>query len=332
MNDPLQFPGASPLVSVIIVNWNGRSFLERNLQALVNQTFRDFETIIIDNGSTDNAVDGLELRWPEVRVKRLARNVGFAAANNLGIEISRGYWIALLNNDAFPQTDWLETLVKAVTDHREYSFFASCLLSARQANQIDGLGDAYHYSGYAWRRGHGRPLPKQLLTPVEVFGPCAAGAFYRREDLLAVGGFDELFFCYHEDVDLAFRLRLQGHRCLLIPEAVVEHVGSGSQGAASNFVRYHSHRNLVWTFVKNMPGFLFLLFLPAHLLLNLGTLFYFFLVGQGMVIWRSKRDAFRALGRVWKQRRTIQKKRCIPVRQFLKVLDLRLFPRSGRGR
>ena len=161
----------------------------------------------------------LELRWPKVRVNRLFRNVGFAAANNLGIEISRGYWIALLNNDAFPQTDWLEVLVKAVVDHREYSFFASCLLSARQENQIDGLGDAYHYSGFAWRRGHGRPLSKHLLTPVEVFGPCAAAAFYRREDLLAVKGFDEYFFCYHEDVDLAFRLRLQGHRCLFIPEA-----------------------------------------------------------------------------------------------------------------
>jgi GT2 family glycosyltransferase len=315
-----------------MVNWNGRSTLERSLQALALQTFRDFETILIDNGSTDSSVEGLESRWPEIRVERLSRNLGFAPANNLGLSLSRGTWIALLNNDAFPRDDWLEMLVKAVTENRDYAFFASCLLSARQPDRIDGLGDAYHYSGYAWRRGHGSSLTGPHLTQMEVFGPCAAAALYRREDLLAAGGFDETFFCYHEDVDLAFRLRLLGHRCLFVPEAVVEHLGSESQGAASDFVRYHSHRNLVWTYVKNMPGLLFFLFLPAHLLLNLGALFYFSLRGQGAMIRRSKLDALRSLGRVWNQRRIIQKRRCLTARQLLKILDLHLFPGAGQLR
>jgi len=332
MNDSPPLSASPPLVSVVIVNWNGQSFLERNLRALSAQTFRDFEIILIDNGSTDDSLEGLEIRWPEVHLKRLHRNLGFAAANNRGVALSRGDWIALLNNDAFPSPNWLETLVNAGRDHPEYTFFASCLLSLSQTDTIDGLGDAYHYTGYAWRQSHGRPLGKHPPASVEVFGPCAAAALYHRKDWLAAGGFDESFFCYHEDVDLAFRLRLQGHRCLFLPEAVVEHVGSGSQGAASDFVRYHSHRNLVWTFVKNMPGFLFFLFLPAHLLLNLGTLGYFFLIGRGPVIWRSKRDAIRGLGRVWNQRRIIQKNRRIPARHILKVLNLRLFPRSGRGR
>lgn len=319
----------APRVSVIIVNWNGQAHLERTLRALADQTFRDFETVLIDNGSTDGSVDGLESRWPAVRIKRLSRNLGFAAANNLGLGLSRGTWIALLNNDAFPRADWLERLLEAAGRNPEYTFFASCLLSARRAGYLDGAGDAYHFTGYARRRGHGQPLPAPPLPTVEVFGPCAAAAFYRREDLLAVEGFDEHFFCYHEDVDLAFRLRLLGQRCLFVPEAVVEHVGSGSHGSASDFVRYHSHRNLVWTFVKNMPGVLFYLFLPAHLLLNLGTLLALAPGGQGAVLLRAKRDALRALGRVWGQRRGIQNNRRIPARQLLKILDFRLRPRSG---
>jgi GT2 family glycosyltransferase len=321
--------GSAPLVSVIIVNWNGQAYLERTLRALADQTFRDFETILIDNGSTDDSVAGLEARWPAVRLKRLSRNLGFAAANNLGLGLSRGHWIALLNNDAFPRADWLERLLEAADRNPEYTFFASCLLSARRAGYLDGAGDAYHFTGYARRRGHGQPLSGPPLPPVEVFGPCAAAAFYRREDLLAAEGFDEHFFCYHEDVDLAFRLRLLGQRCLFVPEALVEHVGSGSHGSVSDFVRYHSHRNLVWTFVKNMPGVLFYLFLPAHLLLNLGSLLALACRGQGAVLLRAKRDALRALGRVWGQRRSIQKNRRIPARQLLKILDLRPRPRSG---
>ncbi|MBI5583990.1 MAG: glycosyltransferase family 2 protein [Deltaproteobacteria bacterium] len=321
-----------PLASVIIINWNGRPYLERTLQALADQTFRDFETILIDNGSTDGSVDGLESRWPEIRVRRLPQNLGFAAANNLGVALSRGTWIALLNNDAFPRTDWLEVLLAAAAENPEYSFFASCLLWAGRADCLDGLGDLYHFSGYARRHGHGRPLTGTLLARTEVFGPCAAAALYRREDMLSAGGFDEHYFCYHEDVDLAFRLRLLGHRCLLIPEAIVEHLGSGSQGSASDFTRYYNHRNLVWTFVKNMPGVLFYLFLPAHLLLNLGTLGYFTLAGQGAVIRRAKKDALRALGRVWHQRRTIQKNRRLPVWRLLKNLDLGFLPHIGPPR
>jgi GT2 family glycosyltransferase len=121
-----------------------------------------------------------------------------------------------------------------------------------------------------------------------------------------MGGFDEDYFCYHEDVDLSFRLRLQGHRCLYVPEARVEHLGSASSERESDFVVYHGHRNLVWTFFKNMPPTLLIRYLPAHLLLNLVTLLWFTSSGRGRVLIRSKRDALLGLSRTLEKRKAIQ--------------------------
>ncbi len=311
----------APLVSVIIVNWNGRKVLNRCLTAIAAQDFKDFEVIVIDNGSTDGSVDGLEVDWPDTRVIPLKENRGFAAANNLGAELAQGTWIALLNNDAFPSPGWLDALVSAAAKNPEFTFFASCLTMARQGEYLDGMGDVYHGSGMAWRRGHGQLQRDQHTEPSEVFGPCAAAALYPREIFIQTGGFDETFFCYHEDVDLAFRLRLQGHRCLYVPEALVEHVGSGSQGAHSDFVLYHGHRNLIWTYFKNMPASLFWRYLPAHLMLNIISLLWFSLKGHGRAIWRAKWDAIRGLPVVLKKRRQIQRGRQASISEINRAMD-----------
>jgi GT2 family glycosyltransferase len=312
--------GKTPQVSVIIVNWNGRKFLNRCLIALAAQNYRDFEIIIIDNGSTDGSTDGLEVLWPGIQVKRLNENRGFAAANNLGAQLAKGQWIALLNNDAFPSPEWLDALVSAAEKYPAFTFFASCLTMARQGEYLDGMGDVYHESGMAWRRGHGQ-LRDQETQPSEVFGPCAAAALYRRDIFIQTGGFDEAFFCYHEDVDLAFRMRLQGHRCLYVPEALVEHVGSGSQGAHSDFVLYYGHRNLIRTYFKNMPTTLFWRYLPAHLMLNLVSLVWFSLKGHGRAIWRAKWDAVQGLPSILNRRRQIQRVRKASLSEISRVMD-----------
>ena len=140
-------------------------------------------------------------------------------------------------------------------------------------------------------------------------------------------GFDEDFFCYFEDVDLGFRLRLAGHRCLLVPDAVVYHVGSATTGGQhGDFAVYHGHRNLVWTYVKNMPGALFWLLLPAHIALNLVTIVWFSLRGQGAVILKAKRDALCGLPRMWKKRRDIQKYRTASAVEIWKALDKSFWP------
>ena len=160
----------------------------------------------------------------------------------------------------------------------------------------------------------------------EVFSPCAAAAMYRRDVFLSAGSFDEDFFCYLEDIDLGFRLRLEGHRCLLVPSAVVAHVGSvTSGGKQSDFAVYHGHRNLVWTYVKNMPGWLFWVCLPLHLAMNFVTVLMYTWQGKGRVILRAKRDALLGLPKMWQKRREIQKHRIVSISDIWRMLDKRFF-------
>ena len=145
----------------------------------------------------------------------------------------------------------------------------------------------------------------------EVFAPCAAAALYRREAFDEVGGFDEEYFCYFEDVDLGFRLRLRGYRCLYVHAAVVRHVSSGLAGYRSDFAVYHGERNIVWTFFKDMPGPLLWLYLPQHIALNVAALLYYPWRGQGNVVLRAKFDALRGLPSVLRRRRLVQHERRI---------------------
>jgi GT2 family glycosyltransferase len=290
-------------VAVIIVNWNSGTLLGRCLAALRVQTVRPAEIVVVDNASEDGSAAAAEA--DDVHLIRSDRNAGFAAANNLALKYTQAAWIALLNPDAFPEPTWLQKLAEAARDER-YSFFATRLICADAPDRVDGTGDVYAVNGLAWRRHHGRLAQSIGLSPEEVFAPCAAAALYRRDALLEAEGFDESFFCYFEDVDLAFRLRLLGHRCLYVPAAVVHHVGSAMTGRRSAFSIYHGHRNLVWTYVKNMPGVLLLAYLPHHLFLNLASLAWFTMRGQASTIFRAKRDALRGLPRVWRQRRKVQ--------------------------
>ncbi len=300
---------AAPRVAVVIVNYNGGAMLARCLDALGRQTFRDFHTVVVDNASADGSADGLEGRYPGVEVVRAGGNLGFAAGNNLGIRHARGAeWVALLNPDAYAAPDWLEMLMRAA-QAAEYDFFGCRMRLADHPDLLDGTADVYHVSGLAWRRDHGAPAAGEAAAPGEIFGPCAAAALYRRADIEAAGGFDEAYFCYFEDVDLAFRLRLAGLRCGYVPGAVVDHVSSGIAGRRSDFSTYHGHRNLVWTYFKDMPAPLFWLYLPMHLVANLLAIAVCAGRGQLGVILRAKRDALAGLPRVLRERRVVQARR-----------------------
>lgn len=319
---------ALPKVAVIIVNWNGEQFLDRCLTALRAQTAKPHEIILLDNASTDGSLE-IARRFPSVRVIALDQNTGFARGNNLAIEAASkaSEWIALINPDAFAAPRWLELLLAAAKSHPEFDVFGSKLVNAVDPTLLDGTGDAYHISGLVWRTAHGVTVSAMGDSDCEVFAPCAAAALYRRSAFEQVGSFDEAFFCYVEDVDLGFRLRLAGYRCIYVPQSVVHHVGSGTTGGQnSDFSVYHGHRNLVWTFVKNMPGVLFWFLLPLHVALNLVSILWFALRGQGAVILRAKRDALLGVPKMWRKRQQIQKARVASVGDIWRVLDKRLLP------
>jgi GT2 family glycosyltransferase len=305
------YENKTPKVTVVVVNHNGGDYLGRCLCALEAQQLVPPEIIVVDNASTDGSIDGITARHPRVKVLKLQENLGFARANNLAIRTSvDSEWVVLLNPDAFPEPTWFEALLRGARANPEFSFFACHMLKANDPSRVDGQGDAYHVSGRAWRQQEGAWLAEFTEhQPEEVFSSCAAAAMYRRDYFLEIGGFDEDFFCYFEDVDLGFQLRLLGHRCLYVPEAVVHHVGSAITGKHSEFSLYHGHRNLVWTYVKNMPWPLFWLYLPQHILLNIISVLWFTLRGQGRILCKAKWDALRDLPRVWRQRKSIQSRR-----------------------
>ncbi len=315
-------------VTVLIVNWNGAALLDECLRHLSAQTLRPARVLVVDNASTDASRE-VVARWPEVEWIGLERNVGFAAANNVGIERTTTPWVALLNPDAFPAPDWLEALLRAAASHPEHVAFGSTQLAAGDSGLIDGLGDVVHCSGLVWRAGHGLRVPPR--GDAEVFSVCAAAALYRVDALREVGGFDADFFCYVEDVDLGFRLRLRGWRTMQVADAVVEHVGSATTGGRrSAFSVYHGQRNMVWNFVKNMPGPLLAACIVPHALVNVALLLRFALGGHGATAWRAKRDALAGLPRVWRQRRAIQAARRLRSAEVWALLEHGVPRRQGR--
>lgn len=318
----------SPAISVIIVSWNNEKYLLTCLEHLSAQTFRDFEVLIVDNNDSEDAKSDNFVKvvsaFP-VRVERLGENLGFSIANNIGVRLARGKWIALLNADAFPEPDWLEQLMHGAETNSQFSFFTSRQIQANDPELLDGAGDAYHVSGLAWRLGYNQSVKEHGLQQKEVFSACAAAAMYRKDDFLKVDGFDEDYFSYFEDVDLSFRLRLIGGRCLYIPQAVVHHVGSASTGKASDFSFYHGHRNLVWTFFKDMPGLLFWMYLPLHMAMNIYLSFAFLLRENRNVVLKSKLAAFRSLPAILRKRKQVQKMRIVGNRDIYRVMIKEIF-------
>lgn len=316
-----------PFVSIIIVTWNSVKYIYNCLEKLTTQTFQDFEVILVDNGSEDGTLDGLQEKYPAVNllIHKLSSNLGFTVANNIGARLAHGKWLALLNADAFPEPDWLEKLLRTTEQNPEYSFFSSRQIQLNAPQLLDGAGDIYHISGLAWRNGYRLSSKAHGHEQKEVFSPCAAAALYSREAFLNVGGFDEDYFSYFEDVDLGFRLRLSGAKCLYVPEAVVHHVGSASTGKRSDFSVYYGYRNMIWTFVKNMPVQLVWFFLPLHISAILFFAIYLTIRGQGKTIWKAIFDAVCGLPKMIEKRRSIQKNRKTKPGELLRVMSTGLF-------
>ena len=246
--------------------------MQRSVDSVAAQSFTDFECFIVDNASEDGSIKALKIPDARFSVIELPTNTGFAAGNNHAAKLSRGDWIALLNPDAFAAPDWLAQMV-AVTEHPNVSMVGCLQRMALEPGILDGAGDCYHASGLAWRAKFGHKETEPLGT-YEVFAPCGAAALYKAEMFHKIGGFDERFFCYHEDVDIGFRLRLAGGRCIQTSDTAVDHVSSGISGRASDFAVYYGTRNRIWTFFKNMPLPLLIVLAPAHIALNLAVLLW----------------------------------------------------------
>ena len=282
-------------VAIIIVNYNSGALVSRCLKSLSEQTLCADELVVVDNASTDAESRSMIDAITNATVIRSDLNLGYGGAINLAVQkLTTTDYIVCLNPDAFPEPDWLEAIVNAADSHPDHGSFASLMLREDDISIVDGAGDELHFTGIPWRRFHKRTLPDNLQTE-PVFSACAGAALYRTSLFNQLGGFDERYFMYVEDIDLGFRLQLAGHPCLLVSDAVVHHIGSAVTGEGSDFSVYFGHRNLVYCYFKNMPLLLLLATLPFHILANIVTLVVLTAKGRGRAVGKAKLDALKQL-------------------------------------
>ncbi|MCA8890223.1 MAG: glycosyltransferase family 2 protein, partial [Parvularculaceae bacterium] len=283
-------------ITVIIVNYNSGDRLGKCLDCLRRQTFTDFDVIVIDNDSTDSSAKTAREKYAEHTFIDAGANLGFAAANNRAAQQASGDWLAFLNPDAYAEPSWLEELINASARHQDADAFGSTQLDASDDRRVDGAGDVMHALGVAYRGGFGWPADS-LPPEGECFSPCAAAAMNRRAVFNELGGFDERFFCYGEDVDLGFRLRLIGGRSIQAPLAVVRHEGSGVTGRHSPFSIYHGHRNRIWLSYKCFPAAYFWGLAPLRLIVDSVLAIKSIASGYGGAYLCGVWDGYRGVGK-----------------------------------
>jgi GT2 family glycosyltransferase len=311
-----------PLFSILILCWNSNQTIVSCLDALDAQTIQDFEIILVDNGSTEPISKELLIRYSHLSIDfyTLEHNIGFAGGNNFAASHAKADYLVLLNADAFPNPDWLDSIRKGIIKYPN-CFYASKLIMADHHERMDGMGDVYHVSGIVWRRSHNTLISKVNDREQEVFSSCGAAAVFPVSAFKQVNGFDEDYFSYNEDTDLGFRMRLMGYKCMYLPDAVVYHIGSGSTSRRSDLSVYYGQRNLVWTFIKDMPGIVVWILAPVHLLGNLLMIVLAIFRRQGAVTIRAKWDALRNISAIIRKRKVVQNTRSVPVQQLLRVMD-----------
>jgi len=297
-----------PEISIVVVSWNGRRYLEACLRAAEAQRDVRAEIVLVDNGSTDGTVDFVRAAFPRVRIVRLDENRGFAGGSNAGAHEARGEFLAFLNNDTAPEPGWLSALRGGIDRAAGYTLVTSRIVYMHDPGVIDSAGDGLFRAGAAFKWHHGERV-ETAEASVEVFGVCGAACLMPKAVFDELGGFDADFFASHEDVDLSYRARLRGYRCRYVPDAVVRHHGSATLGTISAFAVFHGQRNLEWMYLKNTPASLLIRTLPGHVLYNAAAAVHFARRGLLGTFLKAKGAAVVGLPRVMKKRAAVQRTR-----------------------
>lgn len=261
------------MFSFIIVNWNGRSLLQKCIESIYAQSVKDFEIILVDNASEDDSVDFVRKEFPEVRLVCLGENRGFAGGNCAGLRYAKGEVIALLNTDAYLHEDWILAMDQAFASDQQVGICASRLI-VPETGLIDSAGDALTTAFTCTKEGEFES-PEKFAQDRYVTAACAAAAVYRRDMIDEIGFFDEDFFLILEDSDLSFRARLQGWKCLFVADAVAYHQVSSTIGAMSDLSVYYFSRNSEFLWLKNVPLWGMVRYAHIRMVYQLMALFYF---------------------------------------------------------
>lgn len=312
-----------PRISVLVLNWNGRELLRACLQSLRVQTHRDFEVVVVDNGSTDDSASMVSREFPEARLVALPSNTGFCGGNNRAYAEARGDLVVLLNNDAEVREDFLEKMAAAADLDADFGMFAADIRMYDRREVFDSTGLLVYPDGICRSRGWLEKDVGQYDRADEVLAPNGCAAMYRRSMIEDVGLFDEAYFAYLEDLDLGLRGQLRGWRCRYVPDALVYHKKSMTSGYHSAFKAFLVERNRIWNAVRLLPLRLLLLS-PLWTVARYLAQGFAAASGRGMsgrfsrdysrtrllaILLRAYAAAIVRLPEVWRQRGLIQSRR-----------------------
>ncbi|MCX6693235.1 MAG: glycosyltransferase family 2 protein [Methanomicrobiales archaeon] len=310
--------GDTCAISVIIVNYNGEHLLSRCLSALMPSATAGVEVVVVDNGSTDGSLALISEQYPMVRTIALQKNHGYAGGVNAGINASCGEFVLTLNTDTIPQRDFLTHLVHVMRNDPAIGMCAPKMVFPD--GRINSAGIRVSRSGASWDRGMFEPDIGQYDHQEEVFGPCGGSALYRRVMLQEIGLFDEEFFLYMEDVDVAFRAHLAGWLCVYVPDAVVVHLHGGTSGFRSAIAVYYGNRNILWYPFKDFPPIFLLTSLPWILGRTIALIPYYAYHGKLGVILKAKWDGLIGVpGMLRKRQRVTRRVPSRAVTSFVKM-------------
>jgi GT2 family glycosyltransferase len=325
-------------ISIIIANWNGKNHLTKCLKSLEEQTYGDFEVIVVDNGSQDGSTELIKREFKFVKLIEKKANFGFAKANNIGISKSAGEYIITLNNDIYADKKFIEALKTAAdSSNSDIGMWAPKILSMEKPDEIDSIGGLLLYpDGIGKGRGRGEIDKGQYDHIQNILIPSACAAMYRRKMLLETGLFDEHFFAYCEDTDLGLRGRKIGWAAISVPSAIVHHHYSGTTGKYSVQKAYLVERNRQWVVLKNFP-FPLIAKSPAFTIWRVIIQVYGMLICSGagysimseggskrevfMKLLSSYKDAFSLFPEMYRARKEILKKQRISDYEFLRVIE-----------
>lgn len=293
-----------PKVSFLIANWNGGPQLAGCLTSIRSQTLSDYEVIVVDNGSTDGSAAPEDFSTPDWQLVTFDSNQGFAKANNAAYLLSRGEFIALVNNDVILDKEWAERMVAALSGKPKAGSAACRLLQKNHPERLDSAGMEFVPCGtvFGW---HGYPCDTFCDRDHNPFGAVAAACMYRRSAIEQTGLFDEKYFCYYEDTSLAVRQVLFGYDAVYVDAAIAYHHGSFTGKSRSAFQIFYLRRNVELLYWETMIGRLAWRFLIPHIIHELLAFAQALLSGHGIAVVRAKWAAMRCLPWIQRQRRQL---------------------------
>lgn len=303
----------SSLVSIIILNWNGKKWLAKCLLTIIKTSYPQKEIIVVNNGSTDDSAVFVKKHFVQVKIIELKKNVGYAKANNIGVQHAHGKYILILNNDTTVTVGFLEPMIDAMEKDPSIGVIQPQIRSMIHRNLLDSMGSYLTSTGFLYYTGymkkHSLAQYRKIQQVYSIKGACF---LMRKEDFVTLGGFDEDFFCYVEETDLCHRVWLFGKKVIYFPKSVIYHYGGGDMHLMTRdeLILYRSFRNRIISFIKNLSIVEILRILPIHIALCEIYIFSSLLRGQ---YGRAKGaqlgliDGFLSIPRSIRKRKIIQR-------------------------